>query len=634
MAFLDKTGLERLWGHIIAKLGNKADKEHAHDDKYYTEVEIDKKLQFMNSATGHAITLPNNAAHLLSGLKIFGKTTQSGTPSLDVPADFVNIGSEGSITTIVTGKNLLPKVMTDGTNNGMTITTKEDGSVVLNGTAEYNAVWKWTFSPAIPAGTYTLSCNNDNVCTGNAIFMVNTVSGDPYTVYPTTIGSTRTFTSTEPINGVQFTLMQGSTANNVTVKPQLERGTTATEYEPYHGDSSVISLDNGIVGFPVSYGGNYTDSDGQQWIGDELDIGRGEYIQNVPFVTFDGSNRVPVVADGTNAFYLMLPVPSVDTTYLEAQTPYLMCDRLPVLTREQVATGTQGVALSNVNLLIKVDGVTTVDEMVSWLQANPITICYWPHEPMNNHISLSADVNTACKKIMSFRSVINVLNSENAWQELGYVDDMCVDYMTVVPKQIFNGFELFDNFYGLETTIHSQIGEGDTFIVEWDGVKYTCKSSYLDYAYYIGNPNIINFGEEYDTGEPFLIEAFGNDPLIIYTNAEGEAHTLSIIGDKIADKNIPESIARRSDNTTVRLSLLDNITGRVTCNVTYATARELLMKGVAPVFMDTPNRSLYHIWRTRFYDDYIEFSYQSNISSTTLTTYLLNSDNTITTPVT
>ena len=50
---------ERMWQHVVAALGGKADINHNHDDKYYTEVEVDTKLsaidipvQSVNSKTG------------------------------------------------------------------------------------------------------------------------------------------------------------------------------------------------------------------------------------------------------------------------------------------------------------------------------------------------------------------------------------------------------------------------------------------------------------------------------------------------------------------------------------------------------------------------------------------------------
>lgn len=64
-------------------------------------------------------------------------------------------------------------------------------------------------------------------------------------------------------------------------------GVEFTGYQP----PQILSLStpNGLPGLPVDSGGNYTDSNGQQWICDEMDFKRGKYIQRVRKVTFNGS---------------------------------------------------------------------------------------------------------------------------------------------------------------------------------------------------------------------------------------------------------------------------------------------------------------------------------------------------------
>lgn len=45
--------------------------------------------------------------------------------------------------------------------------------------------------------------------------------------------------------------------------------------------SVLFSTPNGLPGIPVSANGNYTDSNGQQWICDELDFERGVYRRRI-----------------------------------------------------------------------------------------------------------------------------------------------------------------------------------------------------------------------------------------------------------------------------------------------------------------------------------------------------------------
>ena len=66
---------------------------------------------------------------------------------------------------------------------------------------------------------------------------------------------------------------------------QIEISSAPTSYEPYHEPQSMdIATPNGLPGFPVTFGGNYTDDTGQQWICDEIDFTRGVYVQRIKLV--------------------------------------------------------------------------------------------------------------------------------------------------------------------------------------------------------------------------------------------------------------------------------------------------------------------------------------------------------------
>ena len=73
---------------------------------------------------------------------------------------------------------------------------------------------------------------------------------------------------------------------------QLEYGTTATPYEPYTHQSLTLATPNGLPGIPVKIGGNYTDSKGQKYICDEIDLGRGKYVQRVKDIKLNGDTEI------------------------------------------------------------------------------------------------------------------------------------------------------------------------------------------------------------------------------------------------------------------------------------------------------------------------------------------------------
>ena len=77
-----------------------------------------KALMVVGGASGTNISLDNAIDQFLVGLRICGKTTQNGTPTPTTPVDLVSVGSSGSITVNVTGKNDAQN-MTITTPNGL-----------------------------------------------------------------------------------------------------------------------------------------------------------------------------------------------------------------------------------------------------------------------------------------------------------------------------------------------------------------------------------------------------------------------------------------------------------------------------------------------------------------------------------
>ena len=73
-------------------------------------------------------------------------------------------------------------------------------------------------------------------------------------------------------------------------KCMVYAGSAPTPYEPYRDPQSLtLATPNGLPGIPVTKDGNYTDENGQQWICDEIDLGRGKYIERTWKKTLDGS---------------------------------------------------------------------------------------------------------------------------------------------------------------------------------------------------------------------------------------------------------------------------------------------------------------------------------------------------------
>lgn len=132
------------------------------------------------------------------------------------------------------GKNLLKSLNNTQTINGVTFTVNTDGSITANGTSGASkTVYQVNINTPLNANTkYTLSgCSNGSTSTYLIQVALNKNGTKRYlsnSVNPVT------FTASEQeIAEVYIIIYENATVNNVTFYPQIEEGTTATEYEPY-----------------------------------------------------------------------------------------------------------------------------------------------------------------------------------------------------------------------------------------------------------------------------------------------------------------------------------------------------------------------------------------------------------------
>ena len=169
------------------------------------------------------------------------------------PADILETTVYGqSEQTTTTGKNLLPYPYTDTTiaRNGITFTDNGDGSLTLNGTATNNALFMFAGDNgydkgiAVTSGSYFLSgCPSGG--SSETYYLRANVWSDASTFVGSDdfgAGSSVKISDGDTVY-VCFVVRGGITVNNLVVKPQLELGETATEWEPYSGGVASPSPD-------------------------------------------------------------------------------------------------------------------------------------------------------------------------------------------------------------------------------------------------------------------------------------------------------------------------------------------------------------------------------------------------------
>ena len=193
------------------------------------------------------------------------------SPSPEYPQEIASAGESGNITVEVRGKNLLQLQDGRGGNRGVEVTCR-NGEISLVGTATETG---WAISkvnpPVVLNGDYALSTSNDVEC-----YLIN----NDYKIVIAT-PKPQNIVNGEVVK-IAFGVTEGKIYNMNGIKVMLNRGLTASPYEPPRIPQSLtLQTPNGLPGIPVSKDGNYTDADGQQWICDEIDLGRGKYVQRV-----------------------------------------------------------------------------------------------------------------------------------------------------------------------------------------------------------------------------------------------------------------------------------------------------------------------------------------------------------------
>lgn len=354
------------------------------------------------------------------------------SPNPQYPQPIEVSGTSGSVEVKSCGKNFVDFLNPISKENTLTSTvtvTETANSVSMSG------VRSGTWSPIkyfyyFSAGSYVLSAKmeTDNGYTDLAIYVSETLStGYSYKCGIKNSGSVK-FTLNKPcyvevrLHFTGNTGTNGATWNTRYYDVQIEKGDVATNFDEHKETLSTIPTENGLAGIKVSSGGNYTDSNGQQWICDEVvkyADGSGEYIQRIGKAVFDGSDDEEWMLNTANAGNQFA------ITISNNGSRYFLCTHfrnsgvnnwgnVPNLTYMVHPTVFKTVRF-------RYDACTTVDEWRANLQANPMTVYYELAEPIRTPIT--AEEIAEIEKLHTFYPVTNISNDFDCGMSVTYYCD-------------------------------------------------------------------------------------------------------------------------------------------------------------------------------------------------------------------
>lgn len=268
-----------------------------------------------STVSGSVITADDAAeGRPFRGLRVFGKSTQDGTPTPEAPVPIVSAGESGNITVEVGGKNLLTGRLyfTNYSNDIPHVRNEDEVALPYAPSSETHGIGYVV--PCKPGVQYTFSVTNPNKnwWLGIAEYenfeqaksILNKIGyqrgSEKSSIKYTAVG-----------NGVLVCAIAGKwTDGKTTIHEctesellQLEIGSEATTYEPPRIPQSLtLATPNGLPGIPVTTDGNYTDADGQQWVCDEIDLERGKYVQRVVIENISGGWELKPSSDISGRF--------------------------------------------------------------------------------------------------------------------------------------------------------------------------------------------------------------------------------------------------------------------------------------------------------------------------------------------
>lgn len=235
----------------------------------------------VESASGEVISVSDSANAKLRGLHLYGKSVQDGTPTPEAPVEIESAGDAENISLRILGLNLI-NVEPDQTlsasnvmneflaveNQMYTVTMSQ--TLVSEGIGGNRQAQHW-YKCLSSSGEILYEsriCNMDFREIGETIKKAE--------VFKTPKGTVKVQIFINPYFGTNSCTV----INNYTMV--LLGNNVNRDYESYKpAQFLTYSISSSFHGLPINFNGNYMDKDGQEWICDEIDFGRGKHIQRI-----------------------------------------------------------------------------------------------------------------------------------------------------------------------------------------------------------------------------------------------------------------------------------------------------------------------------------------------------------------
>jgi hypothetical protein len=370
----------------------------------------------INSAKGERIAVGDSADAFFEGLKLHGKSEQNGSPTPDNPIPIKSCGDGGAIGIRVLRKNLCK--VTSVLNASFDENT---GTLVNN--AKNNTVKSYVKIQKYKGDKFLEEIPVSNTGKTEKIFSINGTFNRIRLAFAGDRSEGNISIDVSYLNYGEYTLSMdieeiGMNEGRISKIMLLNKGESDETFEPFQYQQASLSTPNGLPGLPVDSGGNYTDSNGQQWICDEMDFKRGKYVQRVKKVVFNGSedwNLESISQKGFANFYVR------NLSGIRANSNVLS-NQFRNQTTVISETTEEGIAnLSTLYVRIDKTKADNANKFKEILKTNNLEICYQLATPIETDIP--EETMTAYRNLYTNYPSTVIQNDSGAGMEVEYVAD-------------------------------------------------------------------------------------------------------------------------------------------------------------------------------------------------------------------
>ena len=351
------------------------------------------------------------------------------SPNPNYPQDVEVAGSSGNVVVKSVGSNLLnynawKNVGTiRGTsvfeNNGVTITATDNSCYT-----DYPPNSSFPLNARIPVkdgDTITLSWEeSSNKSARIFIFGCNESNFVDFVETNNNTSKSLTYTVKSGIIFVSFRFAVDNAGETISYKNiMINKGSVALPYEPYKETSSTIQTSNGLAGIAVESGGNYTDSNGQQWVCDEVvkyADGSGEYVQRIKSRTLNGTENWFNYSWGghPNVYYIVRE----DAKPLR----FPICSHYQKASNYNAYTESNSIAINNSDIWMNDSRFDNdLDGFKNSLSENNVIVYYELSTPIRT--PLTAEQIAEIEKLCTFYPVTHIFNDADCGMKATYIVD-------------------------------------------------------------------------------------------------------------------------------------------------------------------------------------------------------------------